>query len=84
VPTLAEQYYASCAELLRASDRDRAGVPAIEEDFANGTARYLEVDEWPPEVTAANELVHLGFHVWARLTRVRSRRFWMAMAKQPR
>ncbi len=61
---LAEQYYAGAAQLLRAGDRDPSGAASIEADFAEGTARSLDVEEWPPEVTAAFELAQLGFY-WA-------------------
>jgi DNA polymerase-3 subunit alpha len=41
---------------------DPSGTTSIEADFANGTAASLDVQEWPPEVTAAFELAHLGFY----------------------
>jgi len=62
---LAEQYYAGAAQLLRAADRDPSGTTSIETDFAEGTAHFLDVEEWPPEVTAAFELAHLGFYCLA-------------------
>jgi DNA polymerase III subunit alpha len=62
---LAEQYYAGAAQLLRAADRDPSGTTSIETDFAEGTARFLDVEEWPPEVTAAFELAHLCFYCLA-------------------
>ena len=62
---LAEQYYAGAAELLRAADRDPSRAVSIEAEFADGGARSLEIDEWPPEVTAAFELAHLGFYCQA-------------------
>ncbi|MBV9601768.1 MAG: PHP domain-containing protein [Chloroflexi bacterium] len=58
----AEQYYAGAADLLRASDRDPSAAVSIEEDFAEGKARSLDVEDWPPEVTAAFELAHLGMY----------------------
>jgi len=60
---VAEQYYAGAAELLRATDRDPSRTISIEADFAERDAR--SVDEWPPEVTAAFELAHLGFYCQA-------------------
>ncbi|MBV9170016.1 MAG: hypothetical protein JOZ81_08025 [Chloroflexi bacterium] len=58
----AEQYYTGAAELLRAADRDPSGAASIEADFAEGTARSLDVEDWPLEVAAAFELSHLGFY----------------------
>ena len=59
---LGDQYYAGAALLLRAADRDPSGAASIETDFAEGSAHFLDVEEWPPEVTAAFELAHLGFY----------------------
>src|SRR6185436_17142515 len=62
---MAEQFYASAAELLRASDRDPsgAGVSSVEAELPAATA--LDIAEWPPEMLAAYELAHLGFYVSA-------------------
>jgi DNA polymerase-3 subunit alpha len=65
--TLAERYYASAADLLRAADRNPSAASPVEEDLACGSAKYLDVEDWPPEVTAAYELAHLGFYTSAPL-----------------
>jgi DNA polymerase-3 subunit alpha len=64
---LAERYYASAADLLRAADRNPSAASPVEDDLACGSARYLDVEDWPPEVTAAYELAHLGFYTSAPL-----------------
>jgi len=62
---LAEQFYGSAAELLRAADRDPGGqgLTPVEGELPGAFA--LQTPEWPPEVLAAYELAHLGFYVSA-------------------
>jgi hypothetical protein len=58
---LAEQFYGSAAELLRAADRDPGGqgLTPVEGELPGAFA--LQTPEWPPEVLAGYELAHLGF-----------------------
>jgi DNA polymerase III alpha subunit len=60
--SVAEQYYASAADLMRASDNDPAGTSPLEEDLASGAIKYVQAIEWQPDVIAAYELAHLGFY----------------------
>jgi hypothetical protein len=67
---LAEQFYGSAAELLRAVDRDPGGqgLTPVEGELPGAFA--LQTPEWPPEVLAAYELAHLGFYTLGRVSRV--------------
>jgi DNA polymerase III subunit alpha len=62
---LAERYYSSAADLLRAPDRHPSAALSIEDDITGGSAKYLDVEDWPPEVIAAYELAHLGLYTSA-------------------
>ena len=62
---LAEQYYMGASELLRAMDRDPNRAAAIPIELLEASAASVAAEEWPPEVTAAFELAHLGFYCQA-------------------
>jgi hypothetical protein len=67
---LAEQFYGSAAELLRAADRDPGGQGLTPVEGESPGAFALQTPEWPPEVLAAYELAHLGFYVLGRVSPV--------------
>src|SRR5207237_4665631 len=71
---LAEQFYGSAAELLRAADRDPGGqgLTPVEGELPGAFA--LQTPEWPAEVLAAYELAHLGFYTLGGLSTVIIRR----------
>jgi DNA polymerase III alpha subunit len=60
--SVAEQYYASAADVMRSGDNDPAGTSPLEEDLASGAIKYVHATEWQPDVIAAYELAHLGFY----------------------